>query len=190
VSADPRQVASYAREFLAGLRTSKVLGCGKHFPGLGEGRLDSHHELPVIEKSLKALWAAEYVPLPDASDTAPHGNGVTCSVPASDARFHPGIALEILDYKYLAQENRLPQSDRVGMIWKWAGFSRRRPSEKQPWNSSAPAEICAWCAIVKIMSCRLMTPLVRTAERDHRFARRAADAHRRCGFSRKEMRGC
>ena len=53
VSADPRQTVLYAKEFLAGLSSAKVLGCGKHFPGLGEGALDSHHELPVIEKSLR-----------------------------------------------------------------------------------------------------------------------------------------
>ena len=62
VSADPREAVAYAREFLAGLRDAKVLGCGKHFPGLGEGSLDSHHELPVIEKSLKALWSEDLVP--------------------------------------------------------------------------------------------------------------------------------
>ena len=62
VSANPRQVIAYAREFLAGLESAKVLGCGKHFPGLGEGKLDSHHELPVIEKSLKKLWAEDLVP--------------------------------------------------------------------------------------------------------------------------------
>src|SRR5579862_9573868 len=62
VSANPRQVIAYAREFLAGLASAKVLGCGKHFPGLGEGKLDSHHELPVIEKSLKKLWSEDLVP--------------------------------------------------------------------------------------------------------------------------------
>src|SRR5579863_1433243 len=56
VSANPRETAAYAREFLAGLRKAGVLGCGKHFPGLGEGKLDSHHELPVIGKPLKKLW--------------------------------------------------------------------------------------------------------------------------------------
>ena len=44
VSADPRKVTAYAREFLAGLKAARVLGCGKHFPGLGEGNLDSHHD--------------------------------------------------------------------------------------------------------------------------------------------------
>jgi beta-N-acetylhexosaminidase len=62
VSADPREAIMYAREFLAGLRAARVLGCGKHFPGLGEGRLDSHHELPVIEKPLKALWKEDLLP--------------------------------------------------------------------------------------------------------------------------------
>lgn len=62
VSADPRETIAYAREFLAGLKSAKVLGCGKHFPGLGEGKLDSHHDLPVIEKPLKKLWTEDLVP--------------------------------------------------------------------------------------------------------------------------------
>jgi beta-N-acetylhexosaminidase len=62
VSADPRQAIAYAREFLAGLRAAGALGCGKHFPGLGEGTLDSHHELPVIDKPLKKLWAEDLLP--------------------------------------------------------------------------------------------------------------------------------
>jgi beta-N-acetylhexosaminidase len=62
VSENPRKVTAYAREFLAGLRAANVLGCGKHFPGLGEGKLDSHHELLVIKKPLKKLWAEDLVP--------------------------------------------------------------------------------------------------------------------------------
>jgi beta-N-acetylhexosaminidase len=62
VSAKPRESALYAREFLAGLRSQRMLGCGKHFPGLGEGRLDSHHRLPVIDKPLKKLWAEDLLP--------------------------------------------------------------------------------------------------------------------------------
>jgi beta-N-acetylhexosaminidase len=62
VSPNPRETAAYGREFLAGLRASHVLGCGKHFPGLGEGTLDSHHELPVIEKSMKKVWVEDLLP--------------------------------------------------------------------------------------------------------------------------------
>jgi beta-N-acetylhexosaminidase len=62
VSANPRETATYAREFLAGLRAARILGCGKHFPGLGEGKLDSHRELPVIKKPMKKLWAEDLLP--------------------------------------------------------------------------------------------------------------------------------
>src|SRR5262249_40143487 len=62
VSADPKTTVSYAREFLAGLKAAHVVGSGKHFPGLGEGRLDSHHDLPVIEKNWKRLWAEDLAP--------------------------------------------------------------------------------------------------------------------------------
>ena len=62
VSENPQKATAYAGKFLAGLRAANVLGCGKHFPGLGEGKLDSHHKLPVIEKPMKKLWAEDLVP--------------------------------------------------------------------------------------------------------------------------------
>jgi beta-N-acetylhexosaminidase len=62
VSDDPKQVVAYAREFLRGLGKAGVLGCGKHFPGLGEATLDTHHELPIVEKPLRKLWAEDLVP--------------------------------------------------------------------------------------------------------------------------------
>ncbi len=62
VSDDPKQVVAYAREFLRGLGDARVLGCGKHFPGLGEATLDTHHELPSVEKQLRKLWDEDLVP--------------------------------------------------------------------------------------------------------------------------------
>src|SRR5690349_2429441 len=62
VSDDPRQVILYAREFLAGLNSAGVIGAGKHFPGLGEGNLDSHHDLPIIGKSFRKLWEEDLAP--------------------------------------------------------------------------------------------------------------------------------
>jgi len=62
VSDDPKQTVVYAREFLKGLREAKVLGCGKHFPGLGEANLDTHQMLPLIAKSWKSLWAEDLHP--------------------------------------------------------------------------------------------------------------------------------
>ncbi len=61
-STDPKDVIRYARGFLSGLKAAGVVGCGKHFPGLGEGNLDSHHDLPVIKKPLAELWKEDLVP--------------------------------------------------------------------------------------------------------------------------------
>jgi beta-N-acetylhexosaminidase len=62
VSDDPNKVVIYAREFLRGLGDAGVLGCGKHFPGLGEAALDTHHELPSVNKSLRKMWEQDLVP--------------------------------------------------------------------------------------------------------------------------------
>jgi beta-N-acetylhexosaminidase len=62
VSANPREVGSYARAFVRGLSDSRVLGCGKHFPGLGEVPLDTHKDLPVVEKPMRRLLAEDVEP--------------------------------------------------------------------------------------------------------------------------------
>jgi len=62
VSANPKQTARYARELLRGLKDAGVLGCGKHFPGLGEATLDTHHELTTIKKPWKKLWKEDLAP--------------------------------------------------------------------------------------------------------------------------------
>jgi beta-N-acetylhexosaminidase len=61
-SADPEATIVYAREFLRGLKAAKVLGCGKHFPGLGEANLDSHQDMPVVQKSWKKMWEEDLAP--------------------------------------------------------------------------------------------------------------------------------
>jgi beta-N-acetylhexosaminidase len=61
-SDDPRKVVVYIRDFLHGLKDAHVLGCGKHFPGLGEANLDTHKELPSIDKPWKRLWEEDLYP--------------------------------------------------------------------------------------------------------------------------------
>jgi len=61
-SANPKETIKYGRELLRGLRDVGVLGCGKHFPGLGEGNLDTHHELTSIDKPWKKLWKQDLAP--------------------------------------------------------------------------------------------------------------------------------
>jgi beta-N-acetylhexosaminidase len=62
VSSDPAQVVQYASGFVKGLSRHGVLGCGKHFPGLGSGQVDSHHATAVIPKPLGLLWKEDLLP--------------------------------------------------------------------------------------------------------------------------------
>jgi len=62
ISPDPKETVAGAREILRGLHDCYILSCGKHFPGLGEGRLDSHKGMPDIVKPLKRLWDEDLYP--------------------------------------------------------------------------------------------------------------------------------
>ena len=46
--ADPARVVQRATAFLAGIEAYGLCACLKHYPGLGNGRVDSHLELPVL----------------------------------------------------------------------------------------------------------------------------------------------
>src|ERR1051326_2064068 len=62
VSDDGEDVVIFAREVLKGMSEKGVIGCGKHFPGLGEANLDTHKELPSINKPAKRLWDEDLLP--------------------------------------------------------------------------------------------------------------------------------
>jgi beta-N-acetylhexosaminidase len=55
-------VVEYAREFLAGVAGQGVVGCGKHFPGLGGASGDTHFVTPAIERAWKQIWDEDVVP--------------------------------------------------------------------------------------------------------------------------------
>ncbi len=52
---DPRVVAALARSLMLGLLQAGMANCGKHFPGHGHVRGDSHLEVPVDRRSLDAI---------------------------------------------------------------------------------------------------------------------------------------
>jgi beta-N-acetylhexosaminidase len=61
-ASDAEGVIRYAAAFLSGLDKEGIIGCGKHFPGLGGGTLDSHEATPRIERSFQNLWEHDLVP--------------------------------------------------------------------------------------------------------------------------------
>lgn len=59
---DPEIVAARAGAFLDGLQGKGVAGCLKHFPGLGDTRVDSHRELPTVTRGRERLEAEDLLP--------------------------------------------------------------------------------------------------------------------------------
>jgi beta-N-acetylhexosaminidase len=59
---DPEVIAALARKLVQGLRRAGMVAVGKHFPGHGHVRADSHHEVPVDERSLSDIDLADLVP--------------------------------------------------------------------------------------------------------------------------------
>jgi len=55
-------VVTYARAFLEALAARGVVGCGKHFPGLGGATGDTHFVTPEIERNWTQLWNEDVVP--------------------------------------------------------------------------------------------------------------------------------
>jgi beta-N-acetylhexosaminidase len=63
----PEAVITHALAFWRGLRAAGVLGCGKHFPGHGDTRTDSHHDLPAVAHAPARLRAVELAPFAAAA---------------------------------------------------------------------------------------------------------------------------
>lgn len=66
---DPRVVALLAKSLMHGLLQAGMANCGKHFPGHGFVKADSHTEIPVDKRSLKAILADDAAPYPWLSST-------------------------------------------------------------------------------------------------------------------------
>ncbi len=59
---DPTLVTNMGRAYLKGLTAGGVIGCLKHFPGLGSANLDPHLSLPTMNRSLATLNSVDLVP--------------------------------------------------------------------------------------------------------------------------------
>lgn len=59
---DPRVVTLLAQALMGGLRRAGMGNCGKHFPGHGFVKADSHVAIPIDRRSLKAILAEDAAP--------------------------------------------------------------------------------------------------------------------------------
>jgi len=60
--ADPLAVTELAQRLCAGMRLAGMAAVGKHFPGHGHVAADSHTDMPVDERSLRAIEDDDLIP--------------------------------------------------------------------------------------------------------------------------------
>ena len=157
----------------------------QHFPGLGEGKLDSHHELPVIDKPLKKLWSEDLVPyrtlrrqLPFVMISHAAYPQVTCErTPASLSK----IWITDILRKRIGYRNLIVSDDlEMGGVQAAASVG-----EAAVEFIRAGGDLCLVCHREDHVT-NAFEELVKFVERDRRFARRAGEAQRRVlAFKRK-----
>lgn len=188
VSAKPRETEIYAREFLAGLRSAKVMGCGKHFPGLGEGKLDSHRELPVIEKPWKRLWAEDLLPYRTLRGQLPFVMISHAAYPQVTHDRTPASLSKIwitdILRKRIGYRNLIVSDDlEMGGVLSAAPIG-----EAAVEFIRAGGDLCLICHREDYIL-GAYEALIKTSERDSKFARRVAESARQVmAFKRKNSR--
>jgi beta-N-acetylhexosaminidase len=95
-SADPGEVAQLAGAWMQGVVDAGVACCVKHFPGHGDTAVDSHHDLPVVDKPWTALQALELKPFHALRQRAPAVMTAHILYPQLDADLPATLSRRIL----------------------------------------------------------------------------------------------
>lgn len=59
---DKYKVATFGTAYSRGMQHAGIIACAKHFPGHGDTETDSHHDLPIINKTRQQLDSLELFP--------------------------------------------------------------------------------------------------------------------------------
>jgi beta-N-acetylhexosaminidase len=62
---NPEMVSLLGGAYLDGLQRGQIIGVGKHFPGLGGSKVDSHRRLPVVTHTWQEIFQRDLVPFMD-----------------------------------------------------------------------------------------------------------------------------
>ncbi|MFZ6658884.1 beta-N-acetylhexosaminidase [Undibacterium sp. TJN19] len=103
---DPKRASELALAWMDGSLAEGVACCVKHFPGHGDTNVDSHRDLPTVNKSLEELQALELAPFQTAvSRNAPAMMTAHIVYPALDAENPATMSKAILTHLLRDQWN-------------------------------------------------------------------------------------
>jgi beta-N-acetylhexosaminidase len=168
-------VTAHALAFWRGLRAAGVLGCGKHFPGHGDTRTDSHLELPFVEHAPERLRTVELAPFAAAVGAGMEAIMTAHVVyPALDAERPATMSRRILTDLLRGELgfSGVIVSDDLGMK---AVADRHPVGELAVAVVEAGADVLLLCREVEPQD-RAFEALVRAAERDAAFRRRVEES--------------
>jgi len=94
--ADPQRATELALAWMAGSDAEGVACCVKHFPGHGDTQVDSHRDLPRVDKPLAELENFEFKPFRTAGNSAPALMTAHIVYPALDAELPATLSRRIL----------------------------------------------------------------------------------------------
>jgi beta-N-acetylhexosaminidase len=95
--AEPQRAAELAMAWMAGSHAEGVACCVKHFPGHGDTHVDSHRDLPTVNKPLSELENFEFKPFKLSADQAPAMMTAHIVYPSIDADNPATMSPAILD---------------------------------------------------------------------------------------------
>jgi beta-N-acetylhexosaminidase len=112
--ADPDRATELALAWMAGSLQEGVACCVKHFPGHGDTHVDSHRDLPTVDKLLPELEDFEFKPFRIAA------RGDT-GLPAAPAVMTAHIVYPALDAEYPATMSRTILHGLLREAWDYRG---------------------------------------------------------------------
>ena len=94
--ADPQRATELAMAWMEGSESEGVACCVKHFPGHGDTSVDSHRDLPTVDKPLSELEKFEFAPFRMASGLAAAMMTAHIVYPELDPEFPATMSRRIL----------------------------------------------------------------------------------------------
>jgi len=177
-SADPKEVVTYAHEVLRGLKDAHVLGCGKHFPGLGSANLDTHKSLPAVRTSASELLLEHLHPYRELHRQLPFVMVAHAAYPSITKDKTPAS----LSRKWITDILRKRIGYR-GLVLcddlEMGGVAAAAPVEEASVETlRAGSDIFMVCHNEDLVT-RAYESVLKTAERDRKFAKLVAEKARR-----------